>query len=142
MAPIPVIAAIISNDTRLLLCQRKSGALAGKWEFPGGKLEEGETPEECLVREIQEELSINIRVNRIYKAVNMTYPHGEFLLIAFMAEFLDGEIDLRVHQDIAWVDPWRLLEYDLSEANIPIARQLVEESNSSRASMRSYSRPN
>ena len=55
--PLPVIAAVIRQD-EVLLCQRREGALAGKWEFPGGKLEDGETPEQCLVREIQEELGI------------------------------------------------------------------------------------
>jgi len=76
--PLPVIAAIIRENNRVLLCQRKGGALAGKWEFPGGKLEEGETPEECLVREIEEELGISITVGDIYQAVHTHYDHGGF----------------------------------------------------------------
>ncbi|NLM39638.1 MAG: (deoxy)nucleoside triphosphate pyrophosphohydrolase [Firmicutes bacterium] len=125
--PVPVMAAIIRHEGKILICQRKSGALAGKWEFPGGKLENGESPEECLVREIREELDVEIEVERIYKAVNMHYSHGDFLLLSYLAKLVSGEISLVVHQDYAWVEPRRLMEYDLSKANIPIAQSLAEE---------------
>ena len=78
--PLPVIAAVIRQGQEVLLCQRKEGALAGKWEFPGGKLENGESPEECLVREIEEELGIQIEVEQIYQAVHAHYDHGDFLI--------------------------------------------------------------
>ncbi len=126
--PVPVMAAIIRHEGKILLCQRKSGALAGKWEFPGGKIENGESPEECLVREIREELDVEIEVERIYKAVNMHYSHGDFLLLSYLAKYVSGEISLVVHQDYAWVEPQRLMEYDLARANIPIAKSLIEES--------------
>ncbi|NLJ75287.1 MAG: (deoxy)nucleoside triphosphate pyrophosphohydrolase, partial [Firmicutes bacterium] len=109
--PIPVIAGIIIKDDQVLLCQRKEGALAGKWEFPGGKLENGETPEECLQREIREELNIEISVSRIYKAVHMHYDHGDFLLIGYLAEHVSGDISLSVHRDCAWVNIERLTDY-------------------------------
>jgi 8-oxo-dGTP diphosphatase len=130
--PLPVIAAIIRQDDQVLLCQRKEGALAGKWEFPGGKIENGETPEECLVREIEEELGIAIEVDSIYQAVHTHYDHGDFLLIGYLARHIGGEISLRVHSAYAWVDVGRLAEYDLAEANIPIAQSLKEEGNPSR----------
>lgn|SRR5690554_5535371 len=133
--PVPVMAAIIRHEGKILLCQRKSGALAGKWEFPGGKLENGETPEECLVREVREELDLEISVDRIYKAVNMHYNHGDFLLLSYLADYVSGQISLLVHQDYAWVDPQRLTEYDLANANVPIARSLEEEANRARASV-------
>lgn len=133
--PLPVIAAIIRRDDQVLLCQRKEGALAGKWEFPGGKIENGETPEECLVREIQEELCLDIEVESIYQAVHTHYDHGDFLLIGYIAKQVGGEISLQVHSDCAWVDIGRLDEYDLADANIPIANSLKEESDSSRSSM-------
>lgn len=116
-------------------------SLAGKWEFPGGKLEEGETPEECLVREIEEELGISITVGDIYQAVHTHYDHGDFLLIGYLAEQVDGEISLRVHSDCAWVDLKNLEAYDLAEANIPIAKSLKEESNAARPGVRANSRP-
>jgi 8-oxo-dGTP diphosphatase len=102
--PLPVIAAVIRQGQEVLLCQRKEGALAGKWEFPGGKLENGESPEECLVREIEEELGIQIEVEQIYQAVHAHYDHGDFLIIAYLARHLGGEITLRVHSAYAWVD--------------------------------------
>lgn len=139
--PLPVIAAIIRQDDQVLLCQRKKGALAGKWEFPGGKIENGETPEECIVREIHEELGIQIEVDGIYQAVHKHYEHGDFLIISYIARHVEGEISLHVHSDCAWVEVERLLEYDLAEANIPIAESLIEESEASRSGMSTNSRP-
>lgn len=141
MVPTPVIAAIIyNNQNRILICQRKNGALAAKWEFPGGKIEPGETPEQCLVREIQEELSIDIEVTNIFKAVNSHYEHGDFLLIAYQAQYISGEISLHVHQDYAWIEPWRLMDYDLAAANIPIACELKEQAHPAGTSVGSDSR--
>lgn len=125
--PLPVLAAIIRNDDQVLLCQRKEGALAGKWEFPGGKIENGETPEECIVREVEEELGITVEVERIYQAVHMHYEHGDFLLITYLTNYVGGEISLHVHSDCAWVEPERLDQYDLADANIPIAQSLKEQ---------------
>lgn len=130
--PLPVMAAIIQQGDQVLLCQRKEGALAGKWEFPGGKIENGETPEECLVREIQEELGITIQVKDIFQAVHSHYEHGDFLVISYLAKHVSGEITLRVHSACAWVDCWKLDEYDLAEANVPIAQSLKEKCNSTR----------
>lgn len=133
--PLPVIAAIIKRGDEVLLCQRKEGALQGKWEFPGGKIENGETPEECLVREIEEELGIAIEVDDIYQAVHTHYEHGDFLIIAYLARHVAGEISLRVHSDFAWVNVADLTAYDLADANIPIAESLKEEGESAGASM-------
>ena len=80
------------------------------------------------MREIREELDVEIEVERIYKAVNMHYSHGDFLLLSYLAKYVSGEISLVVHQDYAWVEPQRLMEYDLARANIPIAKSLIEES--------------
>lgn len=139
--PIPVMAAIIQHNGRILLCQRKTGALAGKWEFPGGKLENGESPEECLVREVREELGVEIAVERIYKAVNMHYNHGDFLLLSYLTRYVSGEITLMVHQDYAWVEPQRLIDYDLASANVPIALSLIEDADAARAGVGSNSGP-
>ncbi len=133
--PLPVMAAIIQRGNEVLLCQRKEGALAGKWEFPGGKIEDGETPEECLVREIQEELGITIEVHDIFQAVHCHYDHGDFLVIGYLAGHINGEITLHVHSDCAWVDCRDLVKYDLAAANIPIAQRLKEKCNAARASM-------
>ena len=137
--PLPVIAAIIRQGDEVLLCQRKEGALAGKWEFPGGKIENGETPEECLVREIEEELGIAIEVDEIYQAVHSHYEHGDFLIIAYLARHISGEISLRVHSDCAWVELSRIDNYDLADANVPIAKSLKEECESTRSGVGSDS---
>jgi len=137
---LPVMAAIIQQGDRVLLCQRAEGALAGKWEFPGGKLEEGETPEECLVREIQEQLDISIEVGSIYQAVHAHYDHGDFLLVGYLAQQTSGDITLRVHSDCAWVTLDELDQYDLAEANIPIAKSLKEKGYATGASVSSHSR--
>ena len=136
--PIPVMAAIIRHNSKILLCQRKTGALAGKWEFPGGKLENGESPEECLVREVREELGVEIAVERIYKAVNMHYNHGDFLLLGYLTKYVSGEISLVVHQDYAWVEPERLTDFDLPWP-ISLTQSLKEEADPARASVSGYS---
>lgn len=138
--PLPVIAAVIRRGDDVLLCQRREGALAGKWEFPGGKLEDGETPEQCLKREIEEELAIDIEVGHIYQAVHAHYDHGDFLIIAYLAEHVGGEISLRVHSACAWVNVADLDRYDLADANVPIARSLKEESESARSGVGSNRR--
>ena len=140
--PLPVMAAIIQQGDQVLLCQRKEGALAGKWEFPGGKIENGETPEECLVREIQEELGITIQVDDIFQAVHSHYEHGDFLVIGYLATHVDGQISLRVHSDCRWVKRSNLDTYDLADANIPIARSLKEKRDSAGASVGPYGGPN
>lgn len=140
--PLPVIAAIIKRGDEVLLCQRKEGALQGKWEFPGGKIENGETPEECLVREIEEELGIEIEVDDIYQAVHTHYEHGDFLIIAYLARHVAGQISLRVHSDVAWVNVANLTDYDLADANIPIAESLKEEGESAWSSMGTDGRAN
>ncbi|HHU61470.1 MAG TPA: (deoxy)nucleoside triphosphate pyrophosphohydrolase [Natronincola sp.] len=140
--PLPVFAAIIRNDDKVLLCQRKEGALAGKWEFPGGKIENDETPEECIVREVEEELGITVEVERIYQAVHMHYEHGDFLLITYLADYTGGKISLHVHSSCAWVELERLDQYDLADANIPIAKTLKEQGYSTRSNVSSGNRAN
>ena len=114
-----VAAGILFRDGKVLLAQRASGTYAGKWEFPGGKLEPGETPEEALRRELREELGIEVRVGR--KAYS-----GDLLvtLLAFECTLLSGEPRALVHRALAWVAPDDLLSYDLLAPDVPIAMLL------------------
>lgn len=92
-------------------------------------------PEQCLVREIEEELGIQIEVGQIYQAVHAHYDHGDFLIIAYLARQVEGEISLSVHSAYAWVDVDKLDQYDLADANVPIARSLKEDGQSAWAGM-------
>ena len=101
---IEVSAAIIKKDEKILIAQRgenKSEAL--KWEFPGGKIEENETPEESLVREIKEELNIDIEVMDFFDENIYEYPTGKIKLIAFYAEWKSGTLELLEHEKVQWV---------------------------------------
>ncbi|HBV97695.1 MAG: hypothetical protein JL50_03370 [Peptococcaceae bacterium BICA1-7] len=123
-----VTAAVITHGGRVLITRRKEDASRGlKWEFPGGKLEEGEDPEDCIVREIREEIDIDIEVDRIYKAIMHRYPETNILLLAYLCRHVGGSPVPLECSDIQWAPVQRLMDYDLAEADIPIARKLQED---------------
>ncbi|MFZ5644300.1 MAG: 8-oxo-dGTP diphosphatase MutT [Bacillota bacterium] len=127
MNTIIVIAAVIENRGSVLITQRKKDVSQGlKWEFPGGKLEDGEAPEECIVREIKEELNIEIEVNRIIKAVNHRYSERNILLLAYLCRQVGGVPMTLDCESFSWVPVRELMKYDLAEADIPIAIYLQE----------------
>ena len=103
--------------------------MAGKWEFPGGKLEPNETPEECLQRELMEELSIQTRIGSFIGESIYEYDHGAIKLIGYEVEHLSGEFVLTVHDDMKWVGVGELLEYDLAPADVPLITILKERFN-------------
>lgn len=120
-------AAIILDESRVLLTRRKEGQkLAGYWEFPGGKVEEGETLQSCLEREILEELSLTVHVGDILTSSYYKYEHGSFSLVALYATIVTGDILLSVHDKVEWVSILNLLNYQLAPADIPIAEVLQE----------------
>ena len=122
-----VTAAVLEKDGRVLIARRKRGdRLADKWEFPGGKLEEGETPEACLRRELQEELGIDVVVGGFVGRSCHRYPHGEIELLAYRVIHLSGDFQLHDHEEIRWVPPADLASHDFSAADIPIAKLLIE----------------
>lgn len=126
-----VTAAIIIDKQRVFLAQRPAGdPLAGKWEFPGGKIEPGETPEQCLARELHEEFGIHATVGRFFCESRFAYPKGVIHLLAFLVHSCIGEFQLHAHGALAWVAPEELMDRDLSPADIPIARSVVEWCNS------------
>jgi 8-oxo-dGTP diphosphatase len=124
---ITVTAAVLEKDGRILIARRKRGdRLADKWEFPGGKLEEDETPEVCLRRELQEELGIDVVVGGFVGRSSHRYPHGEIELLAYRVTHLAGDFQLHDHEEIRWVLPTNLPSHDFSAADIPIVKLLLE----------------
>ena len=122
-----VTAAIIYQEGKVLLTRRgPNEKLAGFWEFPGGKIEDAETYQECLSREIEEELNLHIEVGEVLTTSNYNYEHGEIHLIALEAWILSGTIELTVHDKYEWVAPTDLVFYKLAPADIPIAEKLPE----------------
>ncbi len=98
--------------------------MAGKWELAGGKIEEGETPEQCLAREMKEEFGIRVRVGRFLGAIVHTYDRGDIELMAYEVEHLGGEITLTVHDQIRWVLPDEIDESELADADVPLLRKI------------------
>ena len=122
-----VTAAVIEKDGKILLAQRRQGdTLAGKWEFPGGKLEPGETPEACLERELMEEFGVKTRIGAFVCSSKFEYKHLPIELLVYRAEHLSGEFILNDHDRIAWVAPADLKNYELSSADIPVAELLAK----------------
>lgn len=127
MKIIPVTCAIIIHEGKVLLAQRSVKMdLPGKWEFPGGKVEKGEDPKDCLIREIREELGIEIRVKSELTPVDFSYPTKTIRLIPFVAQWLGGVIVLAEHSNYGWYDQNQLFSLDLAPADLPILHELTE----------------
>lgn len=125
---IDVSASIIVQNNTVLLCKRKPGkSLGGYWEFPGGRIEEGESPQQCLEREIWEELGIEIVAGKTMMEHTHHYDFGIIHLIAIESKVLTGEIELSVHDEYQWVPISKLLTYKLAPADIPFAQHLMGE---------------
>lgn len=122
-----VACALIEKEGRILLAQRKEGMKLGlKWEFPGGKLEEGESVEECIVREIKEELNLDIAVLYRMKENYHSYEYAGIHLFPCVCVVTGGELLLRDHAEVRWIIPEEIFSYDLAEADIPVARAYLD----------------
>ena len=103
MKTIRVVAAIIHNDGKIFATQRGYGAYKDYWEFPGGKIEEGETPEEALVRELREELATTIQIEKNLTTVEYDYPEFHLSMDCFTCSILQGRLELLEHESAAWL---------------------------------------
>jgi len=109
----------------VLLAKRKSsGELPGKWEFPGGKIEAGESPEECIKRELREELGIKVKVGEYITSSEFDYGDRRIKLLVYNASFVDGDFKLSDHEEVKWVNKKDLFLYELAEADKPVLQHL------------------
>lgn len=121
-----VTAAVMVKGGKILIAQRKRGdALAGKWEFPGGKLEAGETPEACLRRELAEEFGVDTKIGAFICSSRFEYKHLPIELLAYKVKHLSGKFKLNDHDRIEWVKPAELPEYDFCSADLPVVERLL-----------------
>ena len=123
-----LVACAIIRDARgnILATQRSmSMSLPLKWEFPGGKVESGETYEQAIIREISEELSINILVIKGLEEVRHEYPEVIVTLIPFLCSITDGQLKLNEHHAFNWINPVNLLDLDWAEADIPVVKNYL-----------------
>ena len=120
-----VTAAILTQDNKILIAKRQStDKLADKWEFPGGTVEDGETPEQCLQREMKEEFEINVSVGEHLAESIYHYDHGSINLIAYRAYWESGTIYPQVHDDYTWAAIDQLENYDFAPADIPFVDKI------------------
>ncbi|MBQ6680075.1 MAG: (deoxy)nucleoside triphosphate pyrophosphohydrolase [Lachnospiraceae bacterium] len=124
-APIEVVAALIFRDGRFMICQRPANkARALLWEFVGGKVEPGETKEAALIRECREELDIELSVGDVYMEVVHEYPDITVRLTLFRAEIAAGEPKLIEHNDLRWITPAEIPDYDFCPADTEILKKI------------------
>lgn len=120
-----VMAAVVQREGRYMICRRGPGRrLEGVWEFPGGKLEAGETPEQGLARELREELKIKTQVGRILDA-QLESEFNEFLILYYLVRITEGAPALTEHSEIRYVLPGELMEYEFSTADAKVAAKLA-----------------
>jgi 8-oxo-dGTP diphosphatase len=124
-----VAAALIDGDGRVLIAQRPEGkSLAGQWEFPGGKVEEGETPEIALIRELDEELGIVVKQACLAPFVfaSHTYETFHLLMPLYLIRRWEGEPEAREHMSLKWVPPLKLRDYPMPPADVPLVAWLQD----------------
>ena len=120
-------AALVDADGRVLICKRPQGKqLAGLWEFPGGKVEPGETPEACLIRELDEELGITVAKACLAPFVFASHGYDSFHLLMplYLCRRWEGFVTAREHEGLAWVKPDELADYPMPPADEPLVAYL------------------
>ena len=130
MKEVHVTAAVIVNDGKILCVQRgenKLNYISKKWEFPGGKVEEGEALEDTIKREIAEDLHLHISVREFLIQVNHQYPDFKLKMDTFICEIVDGELKLTEHIDFKWLTKVEMPALDWAAADVPIVEKLLSD---------------
>lgn len=123
-----VVAALIWREGKFMICQRPSHKARGLlWEFVGGKVEAGETPQEALIRECREEIDVLLSVGDVFMDVTHKYPDLEVHLTLFHATVASGEPKKLEHNDIRWITPQEIPDYDFCPADVEILQKIKKE---------------
>lgn len=126
MKEIKVVAAIIQKENKILATKRGYGEFINMWEFPGGKIEPGETKKQALVREIKEELNIEINVDKFALDIEYQYPNFYLFMSCFMCSIKEGSIELLEHNDGKWITKEELNTLNWLPADIDAVNYLKE----------------
>ena len=124
MKTIRVVAAVIPKDDRIFATQRGYGEFKDGWEFPGGKIEPGETPQQALVREIREELETEIRVGDLIDTIEYDYPTFHLSMDCFWCEIVEGSLELKEHEAAKWLDRESLYTVDWLPADVGLVEKI------------------
>ena len=122
-----VTAGVIEKDGKILIAKRKSGKCVGnKWEFPGGKLESGETIRECLKRELKEELNFTVEIGDFIGSSVFSCNNRDIELLAYQVTYVEGDLELIDHEEVLWVEPFELSNYEFTLPDVPIVQKVIE----------------
>lgn len=124
MKTIEVVAAIITHNDQIFATQRGYGEFKDGWEFPGGKMEPGETPQQALVREIREELDTEIEVGSLVETVEYDYPNFHLTMHCFLCTIRSGELVLKEHEAAKWLTREELDSVDWLPADVKVVEKL------------------
>ncbi len=124
MKVVKVVAAVIRNGDKILATARGYGDYKGQWEFPGGKIESGETPQQALIREIKEELDIDIEVGDLIGNIEYDYPTFHLSMACFWCKIVRGDLVLKEAQDARWLTKDRLHSIQWLPADITIIDEI------------------
>ena len=128
MKTIEVAAAVIvdsfENITEVFATERGYGEFKGQWEFPGGKIEVGETPQQALIREIQEELTVKIKVGKLIDTIEYDYPKFHLSMQCFWCEVVSGNLELKEHEAARWLQKEQIYEVEWLPADVSLVEKI------------------
>ena len=127
MKTVHVVAAIIRKDDKIFATQRGYGEFKDGWEFPGGKIEEGETSEQALVREIKEELDTDIKVGKLIDTIEYDYPNFHLSMECFCCLIVKGGLELKEHEAARWLTRETLYSVDWLPADVSLIKKKKKE---------------
>lgn len=120
-----VVCAIVQDEEGCFLAaQRASGSLAGKWEFPGGKMEDGETPQQACERELAEELGVQVKAGKVLLTHQIKMASDAFELLFIEAQWVRGKFRAMEHAELRWVKPTSFSELDWLEGDLPMVEAI------------------